>query len=112
MVGGNDKAGGYPELLERVPAVVYVADAGDIGRWHYVSPQIKQILGYTAADWCADPGLWLDRLHPEDRDWVLAREQALIGAADTPALEYRMLHRDGHIVWIRDDAMLARDEHG
>jgi diguanylate cyclase (GGDEF)-like protein/PAS domain S-box-containing protein len=130
MVGDSDSAGmprvridgpetsgslaaGYPELLARVPAIVYVADAGETGRWHYVSPQIEQILGYTAAAWCADPEMWLNRLHPDDRGWVLAREEALTGAdPDSPAIEYRMLHRDGRVVWIRDDATLVQAENG
>ena len=104
---------GYSELLARVPAIVYIAEAGETGCWLYVSPQIEQILGYTPAEWRADPELWADRLHPDDRGWVLAREEALIGAdPDSPALEYRMLDRDGRVVWIRDDAVLARDEGG
>jgi diguanylate cyclase (GGDEF)-like protein/PAS domain S-box-containing protein len=104
---------GYSELLARVPAIVYIADTGKDGVWHYVSPQITQILGYTPEEWCADPDLWLTRLHPDDREWVLAREQALSGAdPDSPALEYRLLHRDGHVVWIRDDAVLASDASG
>jgi diguanylate cyclase (GGDEF)-like protein/PAS domain S-box-containing protein len=103
----------YSDLLERVPAIVYVADAGETGRWHYVSPQIEQILGYTPADWCADPELWRDRLHADDRDWVVAREVGHMGEKpDGPALEYRMVHRDGRVVWIRDDAVLIRDEDG
>ena len=120
MVGESDNGGmpeervpGYSELLERVPAIVYVAEAGEIGRWHYVSPQIEQILGYTAVEWCADAGLWLERLHPDDRDWVVDRECSLAGAdPDGPALEYRMVHRDGRVVWIRDDAVLVHDESG
>jgi diguanylate cyclase (GGDEF)-like protein/PAS domain S-box-containing protein len=102
---------GYPELLERVPAIVYVADTGEVARWHYVSPQIEQILGYTPTEWCADPELWLERLHPDDRDWVVAREEGLSGADDDgPALEYRMIHRDGTVLWIRDDAVLVEGE--
>ncbi|HJS94842.1 MAG TPA: EAL domain-containing protein [Solirubrobacteraceae bacterium] len=130
MVGDNDSGGmpgahdgeretgetagaGYSELLARVPAIVYVADAGETGSWSYVSPQIEQILGYTPAEWCADPELWLARLHPDDRQWVVAREESLIGAdPDSPALEYRMIHRDGRVVWIRDDAVLTHDENG
>jgi diguanylate cyclase (GGDEF)-like protein/PAS domain S-box-containing protein len=113
MDNSRQKVLGYPKLLERVPAIVYVAEAGETGRWHYVSPQIKQILGYTAAEWCADAGLWHDRLHPDDRDWVIDRETSLPGAdPDGPALEYRMVHRDGHVVWIRDDAVLVHDESG
>ena len=108
-----DAGAGYSQLLARVPAIVYVAEPGGCGPWHYVSPQIEQILGYTPEQWCADAEMWLSRLHPDDREWVLEREDLLAGAAtDTPALEYRMLHRDGRVVWIRDDAVLARDENG
>ncbi|MBV9802195.1 MAG: EAL domain-containing protein [Solirubrobacterales bacterium] len=116
-VGMPDAAGavdsGYSELLARVPAIVYVCDTGEIAQWHYVSPQIEQILGYTPEEWCADPALWLARLHAEDRDWVLAREEGLIGAeTGGPAIEYRLLHRDGRVVWIRDDAVLATGANG
>src|ERR1700749_883085 len=130
MIGERDSAGvpggehrqsdmadranaGYSELLARVPAIVYIAEPGGCGPWHYVSPQIEQILGYTPEEWCADPEMWFSRLHPADRDWVLEREEALARAdPDTPDLEYRMLHRDGRLVWIRDDAVLASAEHG
>jgi diguanylate cyclase (GGDEF)-like protein/PAS domain S-box-containing protein len=104
----------YRGLLERVPAVVYTADAGAIGRWHYVSPQIEAILGFTADEWCADPGLWVRQLHPDDADRVIAVEAGVAGdgaGAPVGALEYRLFHRDGHAVWVRDDAlMLERDD--
>ncbi|HSC03730.1 MAG TPA: EAL domain-containing protein [Solirubrobacteraceae bacterium] len=107
----GDSAAGYSELLARVPAIVYVADAGELGRWHYVSPQIEQILGYTPDAWCADPEMWVNRLHPDDRDWVVDREVGLTTVdPEAGALEYRMLHRDGRVVWIRDDAVLTGAE--
>jgi diguanylate cyclase (GGDEF)-like protein/PAS domain S-box-containing protein len=103
-------------MLDRVPAIIYVADAGGNGRWHYVSPQIQSILGYSPEEWCADPTLWASRLHPEDRQRVLTHEaswQQGGGCSGGPsATEYRMCHRDGHAVWIRDDARLARDADG
>ncbi|MBV8217763.1 MAG: PAS domain-containing protein, partial [Solirubrobacterales bacterium] len=110
---GGIAASEYPKLLERVPAIIYVADTGGDGRWHYVSPQIEAILGYSAVEWCADPGLWAKRLHPEDREWVLAREnQQLRVKREGEAIEYRMVHRDGRTVWMRDDAVLARGDDG
>jgi diguanylate cyclase (GGDEF)-like protein/PAS domain S-box-containing protein len=113
LAAGDPVGSSYSELLARVPAIVYIADAGETGRWHYVSRQIEQILGYTPAEWCADPMLWLDRLHPDDREWVLDRETGLASIEpDGAALEYRMLHRDGRVVWIRDDAVLTRAEDG
>src|SRR4051794_6482247 len=50
-----------PDLLQRVPAILYTADTGEIGRWHYVSPQIEAILGFSPEEWCSDRGLWADR---------------------------------------------------
>ncbi len=102
----------YPHLLDRVPAVIYIADAGEIGRWHFVSPQIEAILGYTPEEWCADPTLWAQRLHPDDRTHVLVHEAAPAEDPKAVADEYRLLHRDGHPVWIRDDAIFVRDADG
>jgi diguanylate cyclase (GGDEF)-like protein/PAS domain S-box-containing protein len=101
------------EMMQRVPAVLYSADFGPAGRWRFVSSQIEQVLGYTAEEWCADPELWRRRLHPDDVARVLAEE-------DEPNLddegggynEYRLLHRDGRVVWIRDDALVVRGEDG
>jgi diguanylate cyclase (GGDEF)-like protein/PAS domain S-box-containing protein len=108
-----DVAREHPELLRRVPAIIYIAEPGPGGPWHYVSPQIEAILGFSAEEWCAQPGLWLEQLHPEDRDRVLASEaEEAVGYGDSTAIEYRMLHRDGHIVWIRDDAALVALDDG
>ncbi len=101
-------------LLERVPAILYTADAGGDGRWHYVSPQIEEILGFTPQEWCADPEMWARQLHPDDAERVLAEEQDF---ADGDAvlhspIEYRLLHRDGHPVWVRDDAVLREGPDG
>lgn len=97
----------YPGLLRRVPAILYTADAGGDGVWHYVSPQIEAILGFTPAQWCADPHLWANRLHPDDRERVLESEcGVLAGAEAVGAAEYRLRHHDGHTVWVRDDALL------
>jgi diguanylate cyclase (GGDEF)-like protein/PAS domain S-box-containing protein len=97
-----------------VPAILYTADAGGEGRWHYVSPQIEEILGFTPAQWCADAGMWASRLHPDDAPRVLSEEE---GFADGTAvlaspIEYRLLHRDGHAVWVRDDALMVEGADG
>ena len=97
-------------LLERLPAILYVAEVGVGGRWHYVSSGVADILGFTPAEWTADPLLWARQVHPEDRDRVFGREDVL----DEPSLpdEYRIIHRDGRTVWVRDEAALVSDEHG
>ncbi|MEA2311649.1 MAG: hypothetical protein QOE28_1617, partial [Solirubrobacteraceae bacterium] len=90
-------------LVERVPAVVYEAEPGADGRWHYVSPYIGTLLGYEPGEWLEDPELWSRRVHPDDRGAVVAAE-ARLANGERIAMEYRMLARDGSTVWVHDDA--------
>ena len=105
----------YRHLVERVPAVVYIADPGLTGTWHYVSPQIEEVLGFSADEWMADPGLWARQLHPEDRAGALLEEDRVLDAGvvgETTSDTYRLRRRDGSTIWVRDDAMVMWDEDG
>ncbi len=110
---GHPDTAEYPEFVDQIPAIIYVADPGETGIWHYVSPQIRSILGFTAEEWCADPHMWEARLHPDDRPSALSVEDtASIHSTNAGALEYRLRHRDGHFIWIRDDARIVRNHEG
>ena len=79
----------------------------------YVSPQIEPVLGYDSSEWIATPHLWLDRLHPEDRDEVLDETVRSAEAGEGFKLEYRMIAKDGRVVWLYDVAnVLTLDEAG
>ncbi|HEV2874335.1 MAG TPA: EAL domain-containing protein [Thermoleophilaceae bacterium] len=94
----------YRTLVERLPVVIYSAELGPAGRWTYVSPQIEDMTGYTAAEWMADPELWFRRLHPGDRDEVVRAEARVEREGGRLEIEYRLLARDGDTVWVRDEA--------
>ncbi|HEY7457100.1 MAG TPA: PAS domain-containing protein, partial [Solirubrobacterales bacterium] len=104
----------YRRLVERLPAIVYSCELGERGRWRYVSPQIEQILGYSPEEWMAEPGLWTERLHPEDRQRALEQEtrKAASENGTGPPIDYRMITRDGRVVWILDEAVLEPDREG
>jgi diguanylate cyclase (GGDEF)-like protein/PAS domain S-box-containing protein len=104
----------YRSVVERVPGVVYVAEAGQHGRWHFVSAKIEELLGYTPEEWVADPTLWMSRIHPADRDrMILAEVDENERAGEKGRWEYRLIARDGHVVWVIDDeAVIARDGDG
>jgi diguanylate cyclase (GGDEF)-like protein/PAS domain S-box-containing protein len=95
----------FRDLVERVPAVTYVAEPGEDGRWRYASPQIETMLGYSPEEWLADPLLWANRLHPEDRERVVEEEERFASTRVPLACDYRMIARDGTVVWVRDDAV-------
>jgi two-component system cell cycle sensor histidine kinase/response regulator CckA len=95
----------YRTLVERLPAITYVAELGSHGTWHYVSPQIESMLGFSPADWLSDSGNWINRIHEEDRESVLAVEERFQKNRDLFQTEYRMLARDGRVLWFRDEAV-------
>ncbi len=103
----------YRRLVERLPAIIYTAEMGEEGRWRYVSPQVEEILGYSQEEWTRNAGLWAELLHPEDRERALEQESIrTIGERNPPPIDYRMITREGDIVWILDEAVLERDEAG
>jgi diguanylate cyclase (GGDEF)-like protein/PAS domain S-box-containing protein len=98
------------EFLDRIPAILYIAETGVHGRWLYVSRGVEAILGFSAREWMDDPGLWARQIDPRDRERVLARE----AEQSEPAVpeEYRIRHRRGSTVWVRDEAALVEDREG
>ena len=102
----------YKVLVERLPVIVYVSLAHHINYTTYVSPQIQTILGYTPEEWLEDPQFWQTRLHPDDREIVIHTVEES-GRTGAPAsMEYRMLARDGGVVWFHDQNVLVRDDKG
>lgn len=102
----------YRSLVETAPAVVYLDELDDASSTLYISPQIHQLLGYTPEEWIADPGLWVRILHPADRGRATADQEEVYRAGAPWNEEYRMIARDGRVVWVHDLAVLVRDEAG
>jgi PAS domain S-box-containing protein len=96
----------YRTLVERLPAITYIAEVGVEGRWHFVSPQIESMLGFSAQEWMASPGLWMSRIHKDDREIAIAAEKRVQETGELYKAEYRVHARDGRILWFRDEAKL------
>jgi hypothetical protein len=47
----------FRAMVERIPAITYAAGFGESGRWHYLSEQVRSMLGFTPEEWRADPDL-------------------------------------------------------
>jgi len=103
----------YRALVEQIPAITYtqVEDPRSPTGFRdvYISPQTLPILGYTPEEWQADPTLWVQATHPDDRDMVIAQDHWAATTGDRFHSEYRMIARDGRTVWFRDEAALIDD---
>jgi PAS domain S-box-containing protein len=98
----------YRALVERVPAVVYEMDPHDERRTLYVSPHVEEVLGYSRAEWLDQPDIWIELLHADDREVVLAQHDRYSETGEPWDLEYRLIANDGRIVWVHDRATLIR----
>jgi PAS domain S-box-containing protein len=106
----------YRNIVEQVPVIIYDWGVhGDLyhATENFVSPQVEEILGFGPQEWMADPSLWFTRLYPDDRARVEAATQRSIEEGITFVEEYRMLAKDGNVVWLRDEAVvMERDADG
>jgi PAS domain S-box-containing protein len=109
---GLDLVARYQTLVEQIPAVVFLAflDRG-IGE-AYVSPQIETILGFSQEEWLNDPVQWYRQIHPDDKArWSTEAAQMFLTGRPLRSV-YRVLARDGHLVWFHCEAKMVRRDDG
>jgi diguanylate cyclase (GGDEF)-like protein/PAS domain S-box-containing protein len=100
----------YRSLIENIPAVTYIHPAGDSAALSYMSPQIESVLGYTPEEYTSEPGFWMERLHPDDRDRVVAEDQRSDETLEPFSTEYRLRSREGRYEWVGEEGVVVRDE--
>jgi PAS domain S-box-containing protein len=102
----------YRLLVEQLPAITYTAALNEASTTLYVSPQTLQILGVSQSDYKADPDLWRKLLHPDDCRRVMTEVKESHKTGQPFCSEYRMVARDGRVVWMRDEARIVEDAGG
>ncbi len=96
----------YRTLVEQVAAISYIAELGIHGEWHYVSPQIEAITGYTQNEWLANSRDWTRHIPSEDHAVIEAAEAASLRGERFQA-EYRIVRKDGAVIWVSDTAVVV-----
>src|SRR5687767_135087 len=102
----------HRSLVESNPVVIYSEPFPDSFKGMYMGPRIQELCGYTREEWLADPQMWENLLHPDDRERVLAADARADATGEPFRVEYRWVHRDGRVVWILDECVLVHDEDG
>ena len=102
----------YRTLVEQLPLVVYVDALDATSSNIFTSHQVEPMLGYAVEEWQTDPELFVRLLHPEDRDRVIEAHARTHRTHEPLSVEYRLLARDGSVVWIRDEGVVVLDDDG
>ncbi len=77
-----------------------------------MSNRIEDFCGYPISRWLEDKNFWLSIVHPDDFDRVYQEHIQTNQTLEPFRMEYRMVAQDGRIVWVRDEAIVMRDEEG
>ena len=91
----------YAVILESARAILWHATLPSF-RTTFTSRHAENILGFPAEAWVNNPTLWIDRIHPQDRDWVIAFTAKATEEKRSHDYEYRMIAANGRTVWLRN----------
>jgi PAS domain S-box-containing protein len=102
----------WRSLIEQLPLAVYIDRMDESSSNVYTSPQLEAILGYTAEEWAGDDRFLLKVLHPEDREQVMAAHRRSCETGEPFGMEYRLVAREGRVVWFLDRATVVPGQSG
>ena len=105
----RDTEAKYRTLVEQLPLATYINSTGLPVKTTYISPQVEAMLGFPVSDWLQSDFL-LGRLHPDDRERVLAEVERTHLTGEDFHMEYRLFAADGRIVWVLDETIAVRDD--
>jgi len=102
----------YKVLLDQIPAVVFMAYLDEGMGEAYVSPQIEKTLGFSQREWLEDPVRWYRQIHPDDKERWSVEAAGIFLSGKALRSWYRVMARDGRVVWFHCEARLVRREDG
>src|SRR4029077_11397136 len=71
----------------------------------------KTALGFNPEEWMANPYLYWNHMHPEDRQRVFAQEREAHRTGNPFFCEYRLASQDGVFHWFHDEGVSIDGDH-
>lgn len=102
----NASAARYQRLADTANDIVTEADLD--GRFTYISPSVQHLFGYLPDE--LEGSLYLDFVHPEDRDRVLEDFRAAVTHDPGRRIEFRCLGKHGRVIWVESRPRLVLDD--
>jgi PAS domain S-box-containing protein len=97
-------------LANNSPAAIYRISLPS-GMLEEITENVRDLLGYTAADFFEKPGLWLEKVHPDEFEDIQKRFSDL-AIPESYEMTYRIRTKSGEYRWIQDRFRTIRDDDG
>ena len=98
----------FRDLVEQLPLAAYLAHRTPGLPPVYVNPKIEDLTGFTPQEWVEDKP-YHAQVDPRDLDLVERTDLHLYESDEPVRITYRLRHRDGRTIWVRDEAVAVRD---
>lgn len=100
----------YRVLIEQIPAITYIDELEYPDQvpfpTRFVSPQVRTVLGYEPEEFIEDANMWDHIVHPDDAEHMTYAEVVAGREGRDYSAEYRLIAKDGRVVWVHDEARL------
>ena len=100
----------FRQLAENLREVFWLSSL-DGRQIYFINPAYEEIWGRSRESLIAQPESWLETIHPEDREEVLANFEKQ-SRGEFVEYEYRIVRPDGEIRWIEAHVLPVRNEEG
>jgi PAS domain S-box-containing protein len=105
----------FRNLTENIDDFLYTYEKVDnIHRPVFYTASVEKITGYSQDEFLADSRLMFKVIHPDDLPLIKRRLKTLFRSRlqSSEELEFRIINRNGNLVWVRNKINIIRDEFG
>jgi len=89
-------------LANNIPGSVHLSKYDEHWTKIYLNDEIEKLTGYSKNDFLENKVFYLDVVHPDDIHLLISKAEELQEKYHKFHLIYRIIHKDGHIVWVEE----------
>ncbi len=103
----------YRQLISAVTAYTYSVrlENGTVVSTKH-SAGCVSATGYTPDEYAQDPSLWINMVHPDDREIVRKHAAKMLAGDPVGPIEHRIVHKRGTVRWVRNTVVPRHDASG
>jgi PAS domain S-box-containing protein len=99
----------WSALADTIPVTVYQVRLNEVQDIAYLNKNLEEITGYPLEDFRQGNQLYSDIVHKNDLPVLRSEFEKAASSGSSFALEYRVKHKDGHYLWVFEQAKVVVD---
>jgi PAS domain S-box-containing protein len=101
----------FRQLTENIREVFFLTTP-ELDQMLYISPAYEEVWGRTTESLYQKPLTWLDSVHPDDRERLIATSTEHLQKKQNFEIDYRIVRPDGLVRWVGVRSFLIHNEEG